>query len=332
MHRVVLAIVFGLVCTGVARADVRADQKSLVKFEGMLGRMAGLFGGKAARDGITTTVIVKGDRKMTMSENGGQIVDLAEEKIYDIDTRGKSYKVTTFAELRRQMEEAMKKAKDEQKKQGDQAAPNTSGAEMDIDFKLSDTGQRRAVNGFDAHEVLMTITVHEKGKTIEQSGGMVMTSNIWVAPKVPGMSEVAEFDRRYAEKLASSVILDAQQMAAAMAIYPQMQQALARMQAENVRMDGTPVLTVTKIETVANAEQAAAADAPKKEEPPPTSLGGLGARLGRRALGGNKGDKEAAPVTPGRATVMTMQQELLKVTPSSTDADVAIPAGFKLKS
>jgi hypothetical protein len=332
MHRVVLMMVFGLVCTGVARADVRADEKSIVKFEGMLGRMVGLFGGKAAKDGITTTVIVRGDRKMTMNENGGQLVDLAEEKIYDIDTRGKSYKVTTFAELRRQMEEAMKKATDEQKKQGGQPTPNNAGAEMDVDFKLSETGQRRAVNGFDAREVLMTITVHEKGKTLEQSGGMVLTSNIWLAPKVPGMSEVADFDRRYAEKLASSVMLDAQQLAAALAMYPQMQQAMGRMQAENVKMDGTPVLTVTKIETVANAQQAAAAEAPKKEEPPPTSLGGLGARLGRRALGGSKDEKDAAPATPGRATVMTMQHDLLKVSPSATDADVAIPAGFKLKS
>lgn len=330
MRKVVLVTLLGLVGSGVVHADVRADEKALVKFEGMLGRMVGLFGGKAARDGVTTTVIVKGDRKRTISGNNSQIVDLAEEKIYDIDTRDKSYKVTTFAELRRQMEEARKKAAEEQKKQG--AAPATQpGAEVEVDFNLSETGQRRTVNGFAAREVLMTIAVREKGKTIEQSGGMVLTSNIWLAPAVAGMSEVADFDRRYAEKLASSMMLDAQQMAAAMALYPQMQQAMARMQAENVKMDGTPVMTVVKVETVASAEQAAAAAQPKKEEPPPTSLGGLGARLGRRALGrGN--DDNAAAATPGRATVMTMQHELLKVTPAATDADVAVPAGFKLKN
>ena len=33
----------------------------------------------------------------------GQIIDLSEEKIYDLDMRRKTYKVTTFEELRRQM-------------------------------------------------------------------------------------------------------------------------------------------------------------------------------------------------------------------------------------
>ena len=330
MRKVVLVTLFGLVCSGVVYADVRADEKSVVKFEGMLGRMVGLFGGRAARDGVTTTVIVKGDRKRTITDDRSQIIDLAEEKIYDIDTRDKSYRVITFAQLRQQMEEARKKMAAEQQKQG--AAPTTKpGTEVDIDFNLSETGQRRTISGFAAREVLMTITVREKGKTLEQSGGMVLTSNIWLAPAVAGMSEVAAFDRRYAEKLASSMMLDAQQMAAAAAMYPQMQQAMARMQAENVKMDGTPVMTVVKMETVASADQAAAAAQQKKEEPAPTGLGGLGARLGRRALGGGNNDNAAA-ATPGRATVMTMQHELLKVTPAATDADVAVPAGFKLKT
>src|SRR5688572_21628306 len=109
MRKVVLVTLFGLVCSGVVHADVRADEKSVVKFEGMLGRMVGLFGGRAARDGVTTTVIVKGDRKRTISDNNSQIVDLAEEKIYDIDMRDKSYRVMTLAQLRQQMGEARKK-------------------------------------------------------------------------------------------------------------------------------------------------------------------------------------------------------------------------------
>jgi len=331
MRKFAVVTLFGLMCSGVVYADVRADEKSVVKFEGMLGRMVGLFGGRAARDGVTTTVIVKGDRKRTINDNNSQIVDLAEEKIYDIDTRDKSYKVTTFAQLRQQMEEARKKMAAEQQKQG--APPTTKpGTEVDIDFNLSETGQSRTVNGFAAREVLMTIAVREKGKTLEQSGGMVLTSNIWLAPAVAGMSEVADFDRRFAEKLASSMMLDAQQMAAAVALYPQMQQAMARMQAENVKMDGTPVMTVVKVETVASADQAAAAAAQqKKEEPAPRGLGGLGARLGARALGRGNNDNAAA-ATPGRATVMTTQHELLKVSPAASDADVAVPAGFKLKS
>src|SRR5215510_15470020 len=103
------------------RADVRSDEKTHVEFAGMLGRMVNMFGGRAAREGVTSTVAVKGDRMARMDEERGQIVDLAEEKIYDLDLKKKSYRVTTFAELRRRMEEAQKKAEDAQQKQDGKA-------------------------------------------------------------------------------------------------------------------------------------------------------------------------------------------------------------------
>ena len=46
---------------------------------------------------------------------------------------------------------------------------------MEIDFDVKNTGEKKTINGFDTHEVVMTITVREKGKTLEQSGGMVVT-------------------------------------------------------------------------------------------------------------------------------------------------------------
>src|SRR5215510_412598 len=91
------------------KADVKSDEKGLVKFEGGLGRVVGIFGGKAAREGVKSTVAVKGDRKISTNDTNGQIVDLAEEKLYELDVRKKTYTVTTFAELRRRMEEARKK-------------------------------------------------------------------------------------------------------------------------------------------------------------------------------------------------------------------------------
>ena len=79
------------------------------KFEGMLGRMVGMFGGKAAKEGVETTTAVKGDRKATTTDTTGRIVDLSEEKVYDIDVKKKTYTVTTFDELRRRMREARRR-------------------------------------------------------------------------------------------------------------------------------------------------------------------------------------------------------------------------------
>src|SRR5690606_26042456 len=129
---------------------------------------------------------------------------------------------------------------------GGQQAPQEAGEqqEVEIDFDLKESGQRKNINGFDAREVVMTITAREKGKTLEQSGGIVITSNTWLAPKMAAMNEVAEFDRRYAQALALPMMMDAQQMAAAMAMNPMMADAMRRMQAENVNMDGTAVQTI----------------------------------------------------------------------------------------
>jgi len=337
MKRALLGVLCGLVWAGSAYADVRTEEKSQVKFEGMLGRMAGIFGGRAVRDGLTTIVVVKGDRKSTINGDLQQIIDLKEEKIYDIDLKDKSYRVTTFEQLRQQMEEARRKAAEQQAKEAPKSSGEPPQQQLDMDYSLKDTGQRKMINGFDAHEVLMTITMREKDKTLEQSGGIVLTNSMWQGAPDAAQREIVEFDIRYAQKLASA-LFDARQMAAMVAMYPQMQQAMTKMQAENVKLDGTTVLTDMKFETVASAEQIAQ---PSSEKPadkaagaPPTSISGLGGLIGRRIAAGNK-DKDAAaaaPATPGRATLMTMHHELLKVTPQATDADVAVPAGFKLKS
>src|SRR3954471_12688554 len=136
------------------RADVREDQKAHVQFAGMLGRMFNMFGGKAAREGVTTTVAVKGDRKASINDATEQIVDLAEEKVYDIDLKKKSYTVTTFAELRRRMEEARKKAdedarkeaakeKDKEKEKPQAADPNAK--QVEVDFDIKNTGAKKEI-------------------------------------------------------------------------------------------------------------------------------------------------------------------------------------------
>ena len=321
-------------------ADVKTEEKSQVKFEGMMGRFVGMFGGKATHEGIINTVAVKGNRKMTVNESGGQIIDLDEEKIYELDMRGKSYKVTTFAEMRRRMEEARERMSKTPPQGGGDPARPAGDQQMEIDFSLKESGQKRNINGYDCREVVMTIAARQKGRTLEDGGGMVMTSNLWLAPKIPAMNEITEFDRRYAEKMASVFgIGGAEQMAAALAMYPAMKEMMGKFQAENVNMDGTAILTVMTMQSVANPQQQAAQEKqqqPGAESPGSiTSVRGLGGMIGRR-MGRRKaeGDNSAPGAvgsgsTPGRATIMTSNHELIKVSTSLGPSDLAIPAGFK---
>jgi len=327
----VVILLLVLAASPAIRADVRSEEKSKIEFTGMLGRMVNLFGGKGAKEGTVSTVAVKGNRKATFNDTTGQIIDLGEEKIYELDMKKKTYKVATFAELRRRMEEA--KARAEQNAQKEQprdkaAEPAPKENNVEIDFDVKDTGQKKVVNGFDAHQVVMTITVREKGKTLEENGGLVLTADEWLVPRIPAMKEVADFDIRYAQKLYGPMIAgaSAQDMAAAAALYPMMAPAIAKMRAEGVKMDGTPVMTVLTFEAVQSAEQAAA----EQKESKPSASGGLGGIAGglmRRAT--QKKSAESDQNQKGRTRVMSSTTEILKVVTDVSASDVAVPAGFK---
>ena len=108
-------------------ADVRADEKTHVEFAGMLGKMMNLFGGKAAREGVTSTVAVKGDRKATLNDTSGQIIDLNEEKVYDLDLKKKTLQGDDLrraaAQDGRSAQEGRRRAR--RKEQGKPAEPPT---------------------------------------------------------------------------------------------------------------------------------------------------------------------------------------------------------------
>ena len=319
------------------RADVRADEKGHVEFAGMLGRIVNMFGGKAAREGVTSTVAVKGDRKATLNEATGQIIDLGEEKVYDLDVRKKTYRVTTFAELRRRMEEAKAKAEEdarkEQPKEETKPAKPADEKQMDVDFDVKNTGEKKNINGFDTHEVVMTITVREKGKTIDESGGLILTSDMWLAPRIAAMKEVLDFDRRYYEKLYGPMVTGAspEQMAAALAMYPMLRPAIGRMSTEGAKLDGTAIQTTTTVDSVKSPEQMADEKKQQDSDNKPSASGGVGGLMGgfakKLAQKKMQGDADAKP----RATFMTMNTEVLKVTTDVAQTDVAVPAGFQQK-
>ena len=98
-----------------ALADVKTRDKGQVKFEGMLGTMMRMFGGKALSEGIVSTNAVKGNRKATLNDMTGRIVDLDEQKVYDLDMKKKNYTVTTFEQLRQKLREAQEQAAKEAK-------------------------------------------------------------------------------------------------------------------------------------------------------------------------------------------------------------------------
>ena len=320
-----------------AQAEVKKEERNHVSFAGALGKVFNFFGGKSAREGVVSTVAVSGDRKMTTTgDNTAQIVDLREEKIYDLDMRRKTYKVTTFDEIRRQMREAEERARESAAREhGDDKPAKSDGKEMEVDFDVKNTGQTKTINGFDARQVIATVTVREKGKKIEESGGVVMTVDTWLSKSAPSLKELVDFERRYWEKLAGPVsAVDAQQMATMAAMFPGVKDAFARFSRED--LGGTAIQSTTTMESVKSAEQmkqqaAGGASASSGGKPNPLSVGGaVGGFMRRRQQ--QQQEKEAAAnpnANPARSTFMTINNEVLKIATNVTAADVAMPAGFK---
>jgi hypothetical protein len=303
-------------------AEVKTRDKTQFKLEGMLGRMVGMFGGKAAREGVVGTTAVKGDRKLTMTENTGQIVDLGEEKIYEVDVRRKEYRVTTFEEMRRRIREQQEAARKEAARQeGKEEKSETPQKEFEFDFDAKETGQKRQVAGYDARQVMMTLTMREKGKTLEQSGGFVMTADTWFGPEIAALKELSDFEMRYFKALYGDEMfgMAADQMATVMALYPALGKASARLKQEGDKLKGTALATTTTFEIVKTAEQVE--EEAKAQES--SGGGGISGMLARRIA-------KKEPPKP-RALVFTLNHEFQEVATTVPATDVEIPAGFKEK-
>jgi hypothetical protein len=246
----------------------------------------------------------------------GQIVDLTEEKIYEINLKNKEYSVMTFAEMRAAMEQARAEAakRQEQMKPEDKQAMSDMAKQFEFDVKVDKTGQRKQLAGYDSEEVVMALTMRQAGKKLEEGGGFVMTNTMWMAPKIAALDELLQFNLKYFKAVYSGMFtgMDGQQAGALSAMMPGMGQLMEKMAAEGRKMTGTPISTTSVIESVKSTEQMAAA---------PQAGGGIGGMLARRMARGS---------SEQRTTTLTTTHDMLSIGTSVSAEDVAVPAGFKL--
>ncbi|HEX8619438.1 MAG TPA: hypothetical protein VF911_17790 [Thermoanaerobaculia bacterium] len=320
--RTVVATTLALtLTTPAAFAEGNVQQKTRVQFGGVIGGIANVFGGKAAREGVTSTTAIKGNQRLTSNDRTGELVDLDAEKIYRLDYGRKSYEVVTFAELRKQYEEAKKEAAEEAKENDKKGSKKEEGPEYEVDFDIKETGRKETINGFNTKQLIVTATVREKGKKLEQSGGAVLTADMWMGPKVPVMTELNAFNAKYFKQLYGDATAEMQQMAVLMATTPAFAKAMKEFSKKRGAFEGESVRTTLTFETVAAPGQETA----QEEDASPSGLVGGLLRGAMKKRQESKG--EAAQ--PGRAKLFESTTELLSV--SKDAGQVGIPAGFKQK-
>jgi hypothetical protein len=250
------------------QADVKTTARTSAKFGGMLGAMSKMFG-RGSEDPVTSTVALKGTRKLSMNDTSGEIIDLTEQKVYRIDVRRKEYRVLTFDQVRKEWQEAQAEVQKNAKRlQEAQEANPQATATLEFSADVKETGQHRSIAGYDTREVVLTVTGVRPGQTLDQGGGMVMTNTMWIAPSIPALDEIAAFDLQYFQAIVGADGMAAmQQMTAVFAMIASAKPMMERMQAESRKLEGTTLLSTSTMDTVKSAEEMKAAAEAQRSRP-----------------------------------------------------------------
>jgi hypothetical protein len=267
---------------------------------------------------LTSDTAIHGHRKSTRTGDSGEIVDLDQEKIYHLDYGRRTYTVTTFDELRKQYEEQKERARKSESRE-QKKAQKSEGPEYEFEFAVKSTGKKESINGWDTREEVATVTVHEKGKKLEEAGGFVLTSDMWMGPRVTALRELADFDRKFMKKVyGASLEADMRQAMAMLASTPAFAKAMKVLAEKRSALEGTPIRTTTSFEIVSAPNQSGSE---QSSSTPAAAIGGLLNRVRKR--------REENQADANRSTMLNSTSELLKASSSASADAVAIPADFR---
>ena len=320
------------VAAGMLLADFSYEQTSKITGGAIAGvmKVAGAFS-RQAREPIRSTVAVKGDRMLHGNDMRTQIIDLEKETITTVDFQKKTWSVMTFAQMAQFLDEMSKKMKENQK------------GEMHFKISANATGQTRQIGGLETKEMLLKMVMEGTDQQSGQTGGMVITTDMWMAPKAPGYQEVTDFYRRMAQKLAWTPGASMFSMGR-----PEVSKGMAEVYQEMAKMDGMPVLQEVKMtgegqpagQPPAEGQAQPQAEPQAQAEPAPSIGSALGSALGGRfgrfgkkkkdaGQTSSEGQSTAAPVgAPG--SLLEMTTELSNFSSAAVDASrFEVPAGFK---
>ncbi len=316
-------------------ADFSYDQTSKITGGAMVSmmKMAGTFSKDArkANEPILSTTAVRGNRLIHKTADMTQIIDLDQQTITRIHTAGRTYSVITFDQMKQAMDDMSKKM---QKSGND--AQGTPDVKYDVSIK--DTGQTRMIAGNEAHERILTLTMKGSDAKSGAHGGLDMTTDMWIAPKVAGYDEIRAFYRRMSTKIAWTPT-------APMGMgRPDMARAMQEFSKEGSKLEGMPVLQIVKMGGSMDGVPTDTETRPARQSPPPSSVsdavgGAIAGRLGMGGLGRRKQKQDQPPPeTSGTqdgqtgsvsGSLMEMTMEVTRFSRGPADPSLfEVPAGF----
>src|ERR1700730_14217642 len=210
---------------------------SMMKFAGALSKEV-----RQATDPITSTVLVKGNRKAHINTDSTEIIDLDKETVTRTDHRKKQYSVITFQQMKQELENASSEAEKRRAQQPARTEPAPKADQPEMTFKVNvrNTGASKQVAGLDAKEAILTMALQGEDKKNGQTGALDITNDMWMTPEIPRYGEVRDFDLRWGKKMGimlSGALTPSTSMAA---IQPGSVKGMSEMTKEMSKMNGVP--------------------------------------------------------------------------------------------
>lgn len=294
-------------------------------------KFAGVFSKDArqATQGTTATISFKGN-KMRREDSLGQveIIDLDGRKITHIDTRKKTYSVMTFDEMRAQMEEARRKAAEQQAKhnKGQQG-------QVKIVPKIQispGTGSKQLLN-YTAKEMKVRVDMEMQSDDPQakgQTANMWVNSDSWIAP-VKGYDEVKHFYMRMAKELdwVPGAVLGAN---------PQIAPAMVEYRKSAASLNGMPLLSLVSVGMAGQPGAPQTAQQDQKDSGGNPITHGIGGLFGKKKKkddaqqddSAKSGSSGSSPAGPGNS-LMDTSTEVTSVSVNAVDASLfKVPDGY----
>jgi hypothetical protein len=263
-----------LLLPAAALGDFQYQETTQITGGSMLGLMkfAGHFSKQAsqANQPIVSSVYVQGNRMARINAQRIEIIDLDAGTITNVDLVKHTYTQMTFEQMRQAMEQGMQQAQAsmaQQKANTPQQPQVPENVKLDFKVNVRNTGANKQVSGVNASESILTMQLQGTDTTTGQQGAFAITTDMWMAPDIPGYDELRAFNRKMAEKMGD--LFDSTGMMTQLrAMQPAAGQGMSDLIKESSKLKGIPVQQVMRMGATTNGQPLpAASEAPLPPSP-----------------------------------------------------------------
>jgi len=313
--------------------DVQYETVTKIDLPGALGTMmraAARLGG-GSMETVETTYI-KGNRMRTDVDASSTILDLDGRRMILLDHQARTYRTIGFDAAAAHAEQAAQDIRDARDGRTVTGSDDASG-QVSFRFAVDRANERKQIAGYNAERFFITMEaegefVPEDGAEREETGTLVVLTDLWSSTDVPVLGARGAFDDASAREYAEAGSSLAEALAAAFAEDPSLQVAFEQSAAEASKIEGMPVRTVMTFVGVAPGHRfdRSLVTQPRQESGARRALGRLGARAA--AAAGQAGTQDAAE--PTQSVLITMTSEVRNVSTRTLDPSLfEVPEGYR---